>query len=1229
VASALEARDRAEDAMEQYGAHVLTMGFLRDCAASGVRPPEERYVAIKSAVNKAPPMSGAPERCSSIRLFVSSTFVDMVREREVLLSRVFPSICATLEQRDASFFVVDLRWGVDGSTPLPVCLDQIAQCNYFLGVIGQRYGHVPDAASVEEARNAFPGLPIEHGMSITEIECRLFRFLEHRETRRSLFYVRDPAAAPAATTAAESREASSRRNSFQEWLRLQCNASAYRDEEDLAGVVAQSLARLIDVDCPPIMRSASAASELDQHLHCQRMFVGSRQHLLTPDENKWLSYLMESRVRSHSGRPLVLYSPDVGSAISTALCCWLLEARSNASRDTVFLTHFVGTTLQRAVRFWLLELQRIFGWDKEEVPDDDESSCLPLLQLLVAWLRSLCALGQRFVVVLDNLQDLQEDGVLALRALPELPPQVSMVVGVSGRALADALRDCWGDDALVAIRLGWDDERLLDFCASYLRKHGKVLSAEQRAILRSCPAHHRYPLFLSMVLEYVRIHASYESVNATLTELLQTTGLDELVGAVLMQHCATFGRPLVAAVCSALCSARAGLTMREISYFGAAHGDWRSFIHAANKLFIERGGWLSPVHGALRDACLRLFGPAHSQLQQMYREAQKFSEMCYHVCQEGNMAALQVALANSDVVVVLSADELFRYCKRLGNTKNLEAGLSAVVKRCSNAVTQARVALACGQVAVRLGSLSSGSTLLQVAARLSLGMGVEFGATALLAYGQCLLQLGETSKCIEVARQMKDVCGGDAWQALSLHSHALKKASEFGEALELCRAAYTEAARVHTEHHPVLGALIADEADLLRKQGNLSLAQTTYTKAEAILETSYSRTHPQLLGVLRGNALCAKKRGLYLVALGYYDRCMKIVVDSYGEGHPLRAKLLGDMADAQRKLEDFSGALAAYKDALALLKCNSHGASIEAGELLHGIALVEKKLGHYAEAEDAERRALALVEALHGPSHYKYGVWWCALGDIVRKRGNIQQALDIYRGARLVLRRTLEETHDEISMADLNIALCLKKLARYDEASQLYASVIKSLSAVFGDGHYKVALALSQHADVMRKQKRNTEALAVYCKAEEIFHSQVGFSHQELTDVHLGKAVLLTTLGRLNDAEAEIQKGMDIVERSFGLTHYKRGLFMNRLGEVLLARKDRPNALIKFSDALQTLEVSLGGDHVECADVVMNLAELDAARRTEHLTRALGIYSRELGADHPKVAQVRAALEAK
>ena len=101
----------------------------------------------------------------TIRIFISSTFVDMNVERNLLQTKVIPGLKDYCSVKGWQFECVDLRWGVsqeaqDQSRTIDICLNEIRHCRNispkpnFIVLLGQRYGWIPDG----------------NGMSATEIE---------------------------------------------------------------------------------------------------------------------------------------------------------------------------------------------------------------------------------------------------------------------------------------------------------------------------------------------------------------------------------------------------------------------------------------------------------------------------------------------------------------------------------------------------------------------------------------------------------------------------------------------------------------------------------------------------------------------------------------------------------------------------------------------------------------------------------------------------------------------------------------------------------------------------------------------------------------------------------------------------------------------------------------------------------------------------------------------------
>jgi WD40 repeat protein len=98
----------------------------------------------------------------TFRIFVSSTFQDLKKERDALRKHVFPRLKRLCASYGSELQVVDLRWGVSEEASLDqqtmsICLDEISRCQQitprpnFIILLGDRYGWCPPPAEIPAA----------------------------------------------------------------------------------------------------------------------------------------------------------------------------------------------------------------------------------------------------------------------------------------------------------------------------------------------------------------------------------------------------------------------------------------------------------------------------------------------------------------------------------------------------------------------------------------------------------------------------------------------------------------------------------------------------------------------------------------------------------------------------------------------------------------------------------------------------------------------------------------------------------------------------------------------------------------------------------------------------------------------------------------------------------------------------------------------------------------------
>ena len=86
----------------------------------------------ESAGRNPGPLGAIGDDNRFVRVFISSTFVDMQVERDILVRRTFPALRARLRARGIDVLEVDLRWGVrqedvDNGKTLPICLPEYSR----------------------------------------------------------------------------------------------------------------------------------------------------------------------------------------------------------------------------------------------------------------------------------------------------------------------------------------------------------------------------------------------------------------------------------------------------------------------------------------------------------------------------------------------------------------------------------------------------------------------------------------------------------------------------------------------------------------------------------------------------------------------------------------------------------------------------------------------------------------------------------------------------------------------------------------------------------------------------------------------------------------------------------------------------------------------------------------------------------------------------------------------
>ncbi len=538
---------------------------LADSAISGTPNTLSALAAEKAFLSAA-----RGQKWRTVRVFISSTFRDMHGERDLLTRFVFPELRARAYSRQIHVYEVDLRWGVTETDSrshkaLEICLEEIAKSQYFVGLLGERYGWIQEEYNVSDVPEFDWLKEFPKGRSITEVEMHHAALRDiDKAVGKAFFYFRDPSFLRYVTPDicedfdAESDEVlrkmedlkSNIRESQLEvyddypckWLGKIQGKPMVGDLEKFGERVLYNLWNAIQRDYPEdeaeedeITIAAAQHSSFEESR--ANTFIGRRALLM---KAKQVMDDPDNRL------VLVIGKPGCGKSAFMAAVAQQYTASASFSVNPV-LSHFVGaapgsSNIALVLTRFCHELKRRFGVEKS-VPEDYTDLARDWPSFLEEAVTNLGKVGFRIVVMIDGT-DLLEDKHNG-RSLDWIPASIPegvliLVSGVDGGACAANLRkrknppteisigplDMFDKAEMVRNKLGKHRKKLDE---SPFNNQMKLLLTKKEAI---------NPLYLHLACEELRFFGVFEEVTDYLKKIPTTISnlLQEILQRLEQEH---------------------------------------------------------------------------------------------------------------------------------------------------------------------------------------------------------------------------------------------------------------------------------------------------------------------------------------------------------------------------------------------------------------------------------------------------------------------------------------------------------------------------------------------------------------------------------------------------------------------------------------------------------------------------------------------------------------------
>ncbi|MBE9581521.1 MAG: tetratricopeptide repeat protein [Proteobacteria bacterium] len=938
-----------------------------------------------------PPPGGSGDNASRervIRVFVSSTFRDMIEDRNELMSHVWPALRRNCRGRAVEFVEVDLRWGVteeqsQRKETLRHCLAEIRRCRpYFIGLLGERYGWVPgpeaySPALLEEER----WIEGELGKrSVTELEILHGVLNDPDMAHRSFFYFRDSAYAQARGGDYLSGSATDtyRQKALKQRIKDVCRDKMiplrnYRDPRDLAFLVLADLSRVIDTEFPPDQVSDIWTREDREH----EAYAKSRRTEFYVGRDTYVDQLDTYAEKGADGGGLLVIG-ESGGGKSALLANWVARWRNDHPNDFVF-QHYIGSSPVSASHLDLMRrlMVAIIRWsDSQDSREEEEipAKAKEIVKVFPDYLNRLALKvkekGVHAVIVFDALNQLEERKRGRLLAwLPyRLSGELRLIVSTLSGDTLDALESrTW---PTLRVEPLTDPERI-ELITQYLAHFSQTLSEASVYKIASVPAASS-PLYLKTLLDDLRVTGAHERLDEQIADYLQAQDIPTLLVKIFNRYERDYERDrpqLVRDALSLLWAARRGLTEPELLEVLKLDGQkslpaalWSPVRYALEDGLVDRDGVLAFAHEHLRMAVEKRYVPDDStakvlrfrlakslfgrygedlQADEVHWLSRLVDEVPWLLRQAEARDDLRALLPNIGWFFVISQrdfEELLGYWVWLGEERIMGKAyletFEAWLKE-PGQVDEEKIAYTANRMAVFLfhASLYNEAELLM--------------RRALLIDEQHFGRNHPT-----VARDLSDLAS------------LLMTTNRFADAESLMRRALLIFESNLGREHPHVATQLNNLATVLLLSNRFADAESLMRRALLIDEQHFGRNHPTVARDLNTLSLLLKATNRLTEAEPLYRRALMINEQSLGKDHPDVSTNLNNLANLLYTARRLTEAEPLYRRALVIAEKSLGKDHPDVAICLNNLSNVLLDTNRLTEAEPLSRRGIEIIHQL-------------------------------------------------------------------------------------------------------------------------------------------------------------------------------------------------------------------------------------------------------------------------
>ena len=1145
-----------------------------------------------------------------IRVFISSTFRDMLAERDYLIHYVFPALKKYCAERDVTFTEIDLRWGIDEKLAeqgkvAEVCLQEIENTHpFFIGLLGERYGWIPTKNELNlHVKERYPWIKQDllDSLSITEVEMQ-YGVLRSKEEINAYFFLRStemktPAKFKEKPDSKKARKLSRLKSEI--CSQNKYPVSKYTSVVDLGKQVEAHFKALVDRLYP---RGILLTWE-KEHIQ-QKAFLRSHTNAYIPMQDYFDR--LDRFISGHTNTLVIAGESGMGK--SALIANWI--ARSESKQYGHLVYHFIGksdseSNYTKITRQLIDEIKSAYGLI------DEDKDVVVGLKISLSPDRKKDELGKLLVsvadkglllIVLDGVNQLDDQAKL-LNWLPDFPPNVKVIYTTTP---ADSTMEVFTHrryDLFLLQTLGLEEREKL--IVDYLKIFSKSLLPEQVKRIAADKENENL-LVLRTLLDELRVFGVYEEIDNQINHYLNASSVSHFFQLMLERIEKVYhvnDIDYVKNVLSLLAVSRAGLFETEIMEIAeVAPLYWVSLYNAISGHLAVKNGLVAFAHQHLRDAVWdKYLSDRNVEKEQRgkivdYISGQKeqtnrdYEEWVYQLDKQGLYGALHDLLLNPNVfecLYVKDEYELGRYWKTLVETDRNKYSLEKYLVADTQNLTKDAKRHLFNNLGVFINSNFSDPLLALKCLHKSLTiveetLGENHPEIATLCSNMGLMynEIGDYSKALEFLQKAQGIPGVNS-TIIYINLGVLHNSKrDYPQALEYFQKAIDIQKETLSENHPDMA-------------------------------TSYSNI---------GTVYIALKD--YAKALEYHQKAWDIRKKMFGENHPATASSYHKIGGIYGHAKNPVRALEFYQKALTIRE-KTLGSHLDTASSYHNAGESYFIIDEYEKALVCFQQALKIRKEILGENHLDTAISYHKVGHMYYALRDDRKSLEYHQKSLAIKINILGENHIKTANIYHNIGEVYLSMESYAESLAYFRKALTIKIEAFGESHNSVAYSYERMICVYESMNDNQNLLECYLQLYKIQEEILPENHQNIADTCCNIGGLLNMARNFPMSIAFLQQALKITEKNKGEKHQQTASLYNNIAHVCASAKDYEKSIEYYKQSLLIREEILGR-HNDTAMTYNNIGYVYSVIKNYQMAlaayqKALSIQEEMLGC-HPDTA---------